>query len=64
LTALELIRELRSGQERRILAAAEAAADALELLDERIAIMAENLTAEEWTEQERTAAERIEARRV
>ena len=44
-------------------AAAEAAADALELLEERIAIMSEDLTAEQW-EQQRTIAEaRIMARR-
>ena len=64
MTVVELIRALRSGEERRILAAAEAAADALEMLEERVAIMAEDLTAEEWTEQERTAAARIDARRV
>ena len=59
----ELITALRSGQQRRIIAAAEAAADTLELLEERIAIMSEDLTAEQW-EQQRTIAEaRIMARR-
>ena len=60
----ELITELRSGQQQRIIAAAEAAADMLELLEERIAIMSEDLTAEQW-EQQRTIAEaRIMARSV
>jgi len=59
----ELIAALRSGQQQRIIAAAEAAADMLELLEERIAIMSEDLTAEQW-EQQRTIAEaRIMARR-
>ena len=60
----DLITELRSGQERRIMAAAEAAADALELLEERIAIMSEDLTAEQWEQQKTDAAERIAARRA
>ena len=59
----ELITALRSGQQRRIIAAAEAAADALELLEERIAIMSEDLTAEQWEQQRIIAEARIMARR-
>ena len=59
----ELITALRSGQQRRIMAAAEAAADALELLEERIAIMSEDLTAEQWEQQRIIAEARIMARR-
>ena len=59
----ELITALRSGQQRRVMAAAEAAADALELLEERIAIMSEDLTAEQWEQQRIIAEARIMARR-
>lgn len=59
----ELIEALRSGQQRRIMAAAEAAADALEVLEERIAIMSEDLTAEQWEQQRIIAEARIAARR-
>ena len=45
------------------MAAAEAAADALELLEERIAIMSEDLTAEQWEQQRIIAEARIMARR-
>ena len=59
----ELIEALRSRQQRRIIAAAEAAADALEVLEERIAIMSEDLTAEQWEQQRIIAEARIAERR-
>ena len=61
MTVTEMIIALRSGDEAAILSAAEAAADALEMLEERIAIMGEAMTAQEWkdteTEARRRAAE-------
>ena len=59
----QIIAELRSNDAGRMLRAAEAAADALEVLEERIAIMGETLTAEEWRQQEKDAQQRIAARR-
>ena len=61
MTVEQIIAELRSNDAGRRLRAAEAAADALELLEERIAIMGEALTAEEWQRQEQEARQRIEA---
>jgi len=59
----EIIAELISGEQRRIMAAAEAAAEALELLEERIAIMGEMLTENEWGAMEEEARRRLEGRR-
>lgn len=59
----QIIQELRCNDVRRRLRVAEAAADALELLEERIAIMSEALTDREWQEQQAEAKKRIEARK-
>ena len=61
MTVDQIIAELRSNDAGRRLRAAEAAADALELLEERIAIMGEALTAEEWQQQEQEARQRVKA---
>lgn len=58
----QLINTLRSGDATRIMAAAPAAADALELLEERLAIMGENLTDTEWSRNEREARQTIAKR--
>ena len=55
----QIIQELRCNDVRRRLRVAEAAADALELLEERIAIMSENLTAQEWDAQQEEARRRV-----
>ena len=59
----ELIKELSSGEQRRIMAAAAEAAEQLELLEERIAIMSEELTVEQWQQQIKIAEARIAERR-
>ena len=59
----DLIEALSSGEQRRIMAAAAEAAEMLELLEERIAIMSEDLTAEQWEQQRIIAEARIAARR-
>jgi len=59
----QIIQELRCNDVRRRLRVAEAAADTLELLEERIAIMSEALTDREWQEQQAEAKKRIEARK-
>lgn len=58
----EIITELRCEDERRRLIVAAAAADALEILEERLSIMGEALTREEWEAQEQEARQRIAAR--
>lgn len=58
----QLINALRSGDTTQIMAAATAAADALELLEERIAIMGETLTDAEWSQNEREARQTIAKR--
>lgn len=63
MTIAEIIKELRCNDVRRRLHVAETAADALELLEERIAIMSEALTDREWQEQQAEAKKRIEARK-
>ena len=55
----EMIFSLRSGDSRRIIAAAAEAADALEVMEERLAIMGELLTEKEWAETEAQARQRI-----
>ena len=59
----ELIEALSSGDQGRIMAAAAEAAEQMELLEERIAIMSEGLTAEQWEQQRIIAEARLEARR-
>lgn len=61
MTIIEIIEKLRSGQAAQILETSEAAADALEFLDERLAIMGELLTEKEWTETETEARRRLQA---
>lgn len=56
----EMILALRSGDASAILAAADAAADALEIMEERIAIMGEALTDKEWEETETEARQRVQ----
>ena len=64
MTIIEIIEKLRSGQAAQILEISEAAADALEFLDERLAIMGELLTAKEWMETETEARRRLQAEEV
>lgn len=59
----ELIEALSSGDQGRIMAAAAEAAEQMELLEERIAIMSEGLTEEQWEQQRIIAEARLEARR-
>lgn len=49
----EIVKALKSGDAERVLAVAEDAAEALLLLEERIAIMGETLTEKEWKDIER-----------
>ena len=58
----EMIMALRSGDAGAVLAAAEAAADALEVMEERLAIMGEVLTAKEWEATETEARQRVRER--
>ena len=60
MSILEMIRALRSGDAAEVQAAAEAAADALEVMEERLAIMGEVLTAKEWEATETEARRRVE----
>ena len=60
MSIVEMIRALRSGDAAEIQAAAEAAADALEVMDERLAIMGEVLTVKEWEATETEARRRVE----
>ena len=64
MSILEMIEALRSGDAETIQAAAEAAADALEVMEERLAIMGEVLTAKEWEATETEARRRVEATRL
>lgn len=54
----EIIKSLRSGNPAEKLAAAEAAADALEEMEERLCIMGETLTQKEWEATETEAKRR------
>ena len=60
MTATELINALRSGSAEAVLSAAEAAADALEVMEERLCIMGEVLTAKEWEATEEAARQRVQ----
>lgn len=51
------------GEPARVLAAAEAAADLIDELAERIAIMGETLTEKEWNENKKLAQRRAAARK-
>ena len=64
MSILEMIEALRSGDAETIQAAAEAAADALEVMEERLAIMGEVLTEKEWEATETEARRRVEATRL
>lgn len=62
MSTTDIIILLRSGEKEAVFSVAEEAADKLEMLEERLAIMGEVLTEKEWERTETEARRRIEKR--
>ena len=62
MSTTDIIILLRSGEKEAVFSVAKEAADKLEMLEERLAIMGEVLTEKEWERTETEARQRIEKR--